>query len=92
VECFTQASAKAQRPTLIQALRAVRDGAVEVTVTPSHDMRRFLRTLVSVIQIERAAGRPWANFPHPKNFFEKTRRWQKVWGTMLHSLRMRMRY
>lgn len=30
---FTQASPKAQRPTLIQALRAVRDGAVEVTVT-----------------------------------------------------------
>ena len=77
---FTQASAKAQRPTLIQALRAVRDGAVEVTVTPSHDMRRFLRTLVSVIQIERAAGRPWANFPHPKNFFEKTRRWQEGLG------------
>lgn len=78
---FTQASAKAQRPTLIQALRAVRDGAVEVTVTPSHDMRRFLRTLVSVIQIERAAGRPWANFPQPKNFFEKTKRWQEGLGS-----------
>lgn len=74
---FTQASAKAQRPTLIQALRAVRDGAVEAAATPSHDMRRFLRTLVSVIQIERAAGRPWANFPHPKNFFEKIKKWQE---------------
>ena len=72
---FTQASAKAQRPTLIQALRAVRDGAVEAAATPSHDMRRFLRTLVSVIQIERNAGRPWANFPHPKNFFEKIKKW-----------------
>ncbi len=74
---FTQASARAQRPTLIQALRAVRDGAVEAATTPSHDMRRFLRTLVSVIQIERAAGRPWANFPHPKNFFEKIKKWQE---------------
>lgn len=74
---FTQASARAQRPTLIQALRAVRDGAVEAAATPSHDMRRFLRTLVSVIQIERAAGRPWANFPHPKNFFEKIKKWQE---------------
>ena len=74
---FTQASAKAQRPTLIQSLRAVRDGAVEAAATPSHDMRRFLRTLVSVIQIERSAGRPWANFPHPKNFFEKIKKWQE---------------
>lgn len=74
---FTQASTRAQRPTLIQALRAVRDGAVEAAATPSHDMRRFLRTLVSVIQIERAAGRPWANFPHPKNFFEKIKKWQE---------------
>ena len=74
---FTQASAKAQRPTLIQALRAVRDGAVEASATPSHDMRRFLRTLVSVIQIERNAGSPWAKFPHPKNFFEKIKKWQE---------------
>lgn len=74
---FVQASARAQRPALIQALRAVRDGAVESAATPSHDMRRFLRTLVSVIQIERAAGRPWANFPHPKNFFEKIKKWQE---------------
>ncbi|MFJ2712267.1 ATP-binding protein [Pseudomonas sp. NPDC087346] len=74
---FTQASAKAQRPTLIQALRSVRDGAVENPVSRSHEMRRFLRTLVSIIQIERNAGRPWANFPHPKNFFEKILKWQE---------------
>lgn len=74
---FTQASTRTQRPTLIQALRSVRDGAVETSVTPSHEMRRFLRTLVSVIQIERNAGRPWANFPHPKNFCEKIKKWQE---------------
>ena len=74
---FTQASAKAQRPTLIQALRSVRDGAVENPVSRSHEMRRFLRTLVSIIQIERNAGRPWASFPHPKNFFEKILKWQE---------------
>lgn len=74
---FTQASLKTQRPTLIQALRSVRDGSVvEASVTPCHEMRRFLRTIVSVIQIERNAGRPWASFPHPKNFFEKILRWQ----------------
>src|SRR5690606_39186643 len=74
---FTQASTRTQRPTLIQALRSVRDGAVEASVTPSHEMRRFLRTVVSVIQIERNAGRPWANFPHPKNFLEKIKKWQE---------------
>lgn len=74
---FTQASAKTQRPTLIQSLRSVRDGTVETSVTPSHEMRRFLRTIVSVIKIERNAGRPWANFPHPKNFFEKIKKWQE---------------
>ncbi|UQW74109.1 ATP-binding protein [Pseudomonas avellanae] len=74
---FTQASAKTQRPTLIQALRSVRDGAVENPLNCSHGMRRFLRTLVGIIQVERNAGRPWASFPHPKNFFEKIIKWQE---------------
>lgn len=73
---FTQASARAQRPTLIQALRSVRDGGGDSPATPSHAMRRYLRTLVSIIQIERNAGSPWAKFPHPKNFFEKVKIWQ----------------
>ncbi|MNF53947.1 AAA-like domain protein [compost metagenome] len=73
---FTQASPKAQRPTLVQALRSVRDGAIEASVSPSHEMRRFLRTLVSAIQIERNSGSPWSKFPHPKNFFEKIKKWQ----------------
>lgn len=73
---FTQASAKAQRPTLIQALRSVRDGTVEAAATPSHEMRRFLRTLVSVIQIERNTGSPWSTFPKNKNFYEKINKWQ----------------
>ena len=45
---FTQASGKAQKPTLIQALRAVRDGQLNVTRSKSHDMRNYLRTLVSI--------------------------------------------
>lgn len=77
---FTQASGKTQRPTLIQALRSVRDGTMNTAVTPSHEMRRFLRTLVSVIQIEKNAGRPWSNFPHPKNFFEKIKLWKEGLG------------
>ena len=74
---FTQASGKTQRPTLIQALRTVRDEQTEVSVTPGHEMRRFLRTIVSIIQIERNAGSPWAKFPHPKNFLEKIKKWNE---------------
>jgi hypothetical protein len=73
---FTQASKKAQRPTLIQALRAVRDGKLETSPTPSHDMRRFLRSIVSIITIECNSGNPWGNFPHNKSFFEKVKKWQ----------------
>ncbi|MHB1652674.1 MAG: helicase HerA domain-containing protein [Desulfitobacteriaceae bacterium] len=73
---FTQASSKTQRPTLIQALRSVRDGQLESALTPSNDMRRFLRTLVSTIVIERNAGSPWGRFPQPKAFFEKIQKWQ----------------
>lgn len=74
---FTQASGKTQRPTLIQALRSVRDSQDKVALAPSHEMRRFLRTIVSIIQIERNSGSPWAKFPHPKNFFEKIKKWNE---------------
>lgn len=74
---FTQASAKTQRPTLVQALRSVRDGVFGATVTPSHEMRRYLRTLVSILQLERNAGSPWGRFPQPKGFFEKLKKWQE---------------
>lgn len=74
---FTQASAKTQRPTLVQALRSVRDGVFGATVTPSHEMRRYLRTLVSILQLERNAGSPWGKFPQPKAFFEKLKKWQE---------------
>jgi hypothetical protein len=74
---FTQASAKTQRPTLVQALRSVRDGTLTTVITPSHEMRRYLRTLVKILQLERNAGSPWARFPHTKNFLEKLKKWQE---------------
>ena len=73
---FTQASGKTQRPTLIHALRAVRDGQVEFPENVSHDMRRFLRTIVSTIQAEKNTGSPWGQFPKPKAFFEKIGKWK----------------
>ena len=68
---FTQASAKTQRPTLIHALRLVRDGHTEPTPDAGHEMRRFLRTLVTTLRIEQNVGSPWGSFPKPKAFFRE---------------------
>jgi len=73
---FAQASERAQRPTLIQALRAVRDGQVETVLTPSHDMRRYLRTIVSILSILRDLGEPWGRYPKPRDFMEKIEKWK----------------
>lgn len=74
---FTQASAKTQRPTLVQALRSVRDGVFGSTVTPSHEMRRYLRTLVSAIQVERNSGNPWKGAGPAKGFRDRLIRWKE---------------
>ncbi len=72
---FTQASAKTQRPTLIQALRTVRDGSIDAAPTLSSDTRRYLRTLVSAVQVERNAGNPWKGAGPAKGFRDRLQRW-----------------
>lgn len=74
---FTQASGKVQRPTLIQALRCVRDRQVEFNQSGSVMMRRYLRTLVTTSLLERNAGSPWGHFPQNKNFYLKLQSWRK---------------
>ncbi len=73
---FTQASPRTQRPTLMHALRFVRDGHTMPAADASHEMRRFLRTLVTTIRIEQSAGNPWGSFPKPKSFYEKLEKWK----------------
>lgn len=73
---FTQSSGKAQKPTLVQALRSVRDGQVEFKQSDSVMMRRYLRTLVTITLLEKAAGSPWGVFPKNKNFFLKLQKWR----------------
>ena len=72
---FTQASAKTQKPTIIQALRSVRDGHVEPAENKSHEIRRFLRTVLTTLRMETNAGTPWGAFPKPKSFLEKIEKW-----------------
>ncbi|WP_241761990.1 ATP-binding protein [Mannheimia granulomatis] len=73
---FTQASGKTQRPTLIQALRTVRDGDFIMQIAPSHEMRRYLRTLISAIQIEKNTGNPWKGAGHAKGFRDRLIKWK----------------
>ena len=73
---FTQASGKAQKPTLVQALRCVRDGQLDFKQSDSVMMRRYLRTLISITTLEQNAGSPWGRFPHNKNFFLKLQSWR----------------
>ena len=74
---FTQASGKAQKPTLIQALRSVREGRVDYDEPRAHAMRQFLRTLVTIVGLEIHSGTPWGTFPKPKSFFEKISKWRE---------------
>ena len=83
---ITQASPKTQRPTLIQALRFVKDGKTEPAENKSHDTRRFLSTILSTIQIEKNNGSPWGTFPKPKSFFEKLEKYKVGLETELVSL------
>lgn len=72
---FVQASARTQRPALIQALRYVRDGNFEPAASQDHELRRFLRTMYATVRIEKNSGGPWGAFPKPKSFFEKLEKW-----------------
>jgi DNA helicase HerA-like ATPase len=84
--CFTQASTRTQKPTLIQALRNVRDGQTEPAESKTHEIRRFLRTIVTTIRIEKNSGTPWSTFPKPKGFFEKIEKWKSGLEPELASL------
>jgi len=83
---FTQASGKTQKPTLIHALRNVRDGQAEPSLSINHEMRRFLRTIVTTLRIEKNSGTPWGAFPKPKSFYEKLEKWKSGLESELSSL------
>jgi len=73
---FTQASGKAQKPTLVQALRCVKDGSLEIESEPEAKMRRYLRSLLSLNQIEITDGTPWRGGGYSKGYSESLRTWK----------------
>nr|AAU83686.1 conserved hypothetical protein [uncultured archaeon GZfos32G12] len=74
---ITQASEKAQRPLLRQALRAMRNQVFSINDSTDVEVKNFLGTLLTSIKIEKSNGSPWGSFPRPKNFTEKIKKWQK---------------
>ena len=76
---FAKASDKTQKPTIVQALRSVRQENLDIatTINKSYEMRCFLRTIYSTVKIEKNTGSPWGKFPQPKHFFEKIRMWNE---------------
>ena len=78
---IAQASSKAQRPTLIQALRTVRERDFDFgNIAPIHRMRSYLRTVKSILSAERTKGNPWGEFPKNKNFHLKLEKWRKAFS------------
>ena len=72
---FTQASIKAQKPLLIESLRNVRDGATEPPLNLNGEIRRYLRTIITTLQMEKNSGGPFKPFPASKGFFETIQKW-----------------
>lgn len=73
---FTQATPRTQKPTLIHALRALRDGRLAEGANSVVATRQFLRTFYSIVQVELRAGTPWGPFPKNKSFFNKLKKLQ----------------
>ena len=74
---FTQASAKAQRPALMQALRFAKDGHTNPSLDESHEMRVFLRTLVTTIRVEQKSGAPWGTYGRVNGFYDRLEKWHE---------------
>ena len=83
---FTQASSRAQRPTLIQALRLVREGVSGPDDSPDQELRRYLRAVLATAHAEKASGGPWGEFPKPKAFRERIEKWKASLEPMLSEL------
>lgn len=73
---FTQASGKAQKPTLVQSLRCVRDGSVEILNEPQKKMRHYIRTVMTENELRIKDGIPWKSGGWGKGYAESLRLWK----------------
>lgn len=73
---FTRASGKTQRPTLIQALRMVRDEIPEKDELNKERMRMFLGIMTSIIKLQDRTGKAYGEFKDSVVLFELLKKWE----------------
>jgi len=73
---FTKASAKTQRPTIIQTLRMMRDKLPEETDLKIERTRRFLGIISSVINEQDKSGKPYGVFKDSKVLYDLLKKWE----------------
>ena len=74
---FTQAGGKAQKPTLIQALRTVREGLSHIDLGEEYKIKNFLKTIYQITALEIKNGNPWGGFRKAKWFLELLEKWNE---------------
>lgn len=74
---FVQASGKAQRPTLVQALRSVREGDVSTEKISQAKMRSYIRSILIENSNRIKEGTPWKNGGWGKGYSEALATWKK---------------
>ena len=74
---FTQAGGKAQKPTLVQALRTVREGLSHIDFGEEYKTKNFLKTIYQITELEIKNGNPWGGFRKAKSFLELLEKWNE---------------
>ncbi len=74
---FTQAGGKAQKPTLVQALRTVREGLSHIDLGEEYKTKNFLKTIYQITVLEIKNGNPWGGFRKAKSFLELLEKWNE---------------
>lgn len=74
---FTKATSKIQRPTIIHALKGMRAGISNNTLSKEHALNTYLRTLIVSIQYSMAEGLPWSPiYSKKKGFYDLLSIWK----------------
>lgn len=74
---FTQAGGKTQKPTLVQALRTVREGLSHIDLGEEYKTKNFLKTIYQITALEIKNGNPWGGFRKAKSFLELLEKWNE---------------
>lgn len=72
---FTKASPKTHRTTIVHALKSVRSGNAFEGQTKERELANYVRTVIDIIEVNKASGNPWGKFPFPKNFHQSVEKW-----------------